>query len=111
MSGPPAHEQAHVCKPTICQFKEFELDLPYLSRLSEEKFSKKPFGWQLEAASASLQGRDLILDVGTGNGKTLVFNLPLLLDPKDISITVSPLSALMIDQVYSMDSVFHAPSN
>jgi len=111
MSGPPAREQARVRKPTIRQFKEFELDLPYLSRLSEEKFSKKPFGWQLEAASAVLQGKDLILDVGTGNGKTLVFNLPLLLDPKDINIMVSPLSALMIDQVYLMDSVFHALSN
>ena len=44
-------------------------------------------------------GQDVILDVGMGNGKTLVFSLPLLTDPKDINIIVSLLSALMIDQV------------
>jgi len=41
----------------------------------------------------------VVLDVGTGSGKTLCFSLPLLLNEKDISITVSPLTALMIDQV------------
>jgi len=38
------------------------------------------------------------LDIGTGSGKTLCFTLPLLLNNSDIALTVSPLTALMIDQ-------------
>jgi superfamily II DNA helicase RecQ len=45
----------------------------------------------------------VVLDVGTGSGKTLCFSLPLL-NEKDISITVSPLTALMIDQVSASQS-------
>ncbi|KAF6748290.1 hypothetical protein DFP72DRAFT_756320, partial [Ephemerocybe angulata] len=59
---------------------------------------RKPFQWQLKAASYLLCGEDVILNVGTGCGKTLVFQLPLLLDASDISLIVSPLSALMIEQ-------------
>ncbi|KAJ7807439.1 hypothetical protein B0H14DRAFT_2381275, partial [Mycena olivaceomarginata] len=59
---------------------------------------RKPFQFQLEAAAAILRGEDLIIDVGTGAGKTLCFTLPLLLNTEDISMIVSPLSALMIDQ-------------
>ena len=85
--------------PAIHLYKDNELDLSNLSELAEKKFGKKPFQWQLEAAATVLKGEDLILDVGTGSGKSLVFTLPLVLDPTDVSITVSPLSALMIDQV------------
>ncbi|KAJ6604921.1 P-loop containing nucleoside triphosphate hydrolase protein [Mycena sp. CBHHK59/15] len=44
---------------------------------------------------------DVIIDVGTGCGKTLCFTLPLLLEATDIAMIVSPLSALMIDQAQS----------
>jgi superfamily II DNA helicase RecQ len=54
---------------------------------------------QLDAAIELLRGEDVILDVGTGNGKSLTFLLPLLLDNNDINLIVSPLTALMIDQV------------
>ncbi|KDQ57975.1 hypothetical protein JAAARDRAFT_112037, partial [Jaapia argillacea MUCL 33604] len=57
-----------------------------------------PFTWQVEAAAAVLRGEDVIVDVGTGCGKTLCFTLPLLLHKQDTSLVVSPLSALMIDQ-------------
>ncbi|KAJ7328238.1 hypothetical protein DFH08DRAFT_636838, partial [Mycena albidolilacea] len=57
-----------------------------------------PFKYQLEIAAAVLQGEDVIIDVGTGCGKTLCFTLPLLLSAENISMIVSPLSALMIDQ-------------
>jgi len=59
----------------------------------------KPFQWQLEIAAAVLCGEDVIIDVGTGSGKTLCFALPLLLHETDIVLVVSPLTALMIDQV------------
>jgi len=83
----------------VRKYKAEEINLIHLADLAEEKLGRRPFDWQLEAASALLQGEDLVLDVGTGNGKTLVFSLPLLLDSRDINIIVSPLSALMIDQV------------
>ncbi|KAF8887041.1 hypothetical protein CPB84DRAFT_1627639, partial [Gymnopilus junonius] len=53
-----------------------------------------PFRWQLDAAAAILCGKDVVLDIGTGSGKTLYFSLPLLLNEKDISISVLPLTAL-----------------
>ena len=45
-----------------------------------------------------LCGRDIVLDIGTGSGKTLCFTLPLPLNNSDVALTVSPLTALMIDQ-------------
>ncbi|KAJ7829287.1 P-loop containing nucleoside triphosphate hydrolase protein, partial [Mycena olivaceomarginata] len=57
-----------------------------------------PFKYQLEIAAAVLQGEDVIIDVGTGCGKTLCFTLPLLLSVEDISMIISLLSALMTDQ-------------
>jgi ATP-dependent helicase YprA (DUF1998 family) len=76
-----------------------ELDLGLISDKAYEKFGKRPFRWQLEAGAAVLCGKDVVLDVGTGSGKTLCFSLPLLLNERDVSLTISPLTALMIDQV------------
>lgn len=70
-----------------------------LSELAQDILEKTPFDWQVEAALHILNGDDTILDVGTGNGKTLVFQLPLLADPQSINLIISPLSALMIEQV------------
>ena len=61
-----------------------------LSDKSFEVFGKRPFRWQLEAAQAILCGRDVVLDIGTGSGKTLCFTLPLLLNNSDIALTGSP---------------------
>ena len=83
----------------VQQYKSHEVNRALLAQRCEEQLGKKPFDWQLDACVSVLCGEDVILDVGTGNGKTLVFSLPLLMDPKDINIIVSPLSALMIDQV------------
>ena len=80
-------------------YKPETIDLALLAESSAHLLGKKPFQWQLDAAATILKGEDVILDVGTGSGKTLCFSLPLLLDDKDISITISPLTALMIDQV------------
>ena len=89
----PSHRVA------VRQYKPHEVDRDLLARRSVEVLGKNPFNWQLDACVSVLCGQDVILDVGTGNGKTLVFSLPLLTDRKDINIIVSPLSALMIDQV------------
>lgn len=85
----------------VQRYKEGELDLDVLARKAQFVLNKKPFLWQLEVAEAILCGEDVIVDVGTGSGKTLCFTLPLLADgaQDDIVLTVSPLTALMIDQV------------
>ncbi|KAJ7796711.1 P-loop containing nucleoside triphosphate hydrolase protein [Mycena olivaceomarginata] len=90
--GPPK-----VYKP-VRKYKSDEISLDHLVARAGEVLSTKPFLFQLEAAAAVLRGEDEIIDVGIGCGKTMCFTLPLLLDPTDISLIVSPLSALMIDQ-------------
>ena len=57
------------------------------------------FAWQLETGAAVLCGEDVIVDVGTGSGKTLSFSIPLVLHETDVALRVTPLTALMIDQV------------
>jgi ATP-dependent helicase YprA (DUF1998 family) len=83
----------------VKQYTAEELDINLISDKAYEKLRKRPFRWQLEAAAAILCGKDVVLDVGTGSGKTLCFSLPLLLNERDVSLTISPLTALMIDQV------------
>ncbi|KAF6742157.1 hypothetical protein DFP72DRAFT_753758, partial [Ephemerocybe angulata] len=50
-----------------------------------------PRKYQLEATIATLTGRDSLIDVGTGYGKTLCMILPALYDPRHLSIIISPL--------------------
>ncbi|KIM79037.1 hypothetical protein PILCRDRAFT_90341 [Piloderma croceum F 1598] len=59
------------------------------------------YGWQLEIGAAALCRDDVIVDVGTGSGKTLSFSIPLVLNETDIALRVTPLTALMIDQAAS----------
>ena len=53
---------------------------------------------QEEAVRAALSGRDVLVVMPTGAGKSLTYQLPALLR-EDLSIVVSPLVALMRDQV------------
>ena len=56
---------------------------------------------QEEGVDAILSGRDLLMILPTGGGKSLVYQLPTIL--KDgISIVISPLIALMQDQVSAL---------
>lgn len=87
----------------VKQYTADELDLALISDKAFEKLGKRPFRWQLECALATLSGKDVVLDVGTGSGKTLCFSLPLLLNDRDMALTISPLTALMVDQVNSLD--------
>ena len=54
---------------------------------------------QLQAALASLAGRDSKLISGTGSGKTLTIALPHLLQPDRVSLVISPLKRLQVTQV------------
>ena len=53
---------------------------------------------QLEACTAALADRDVLVVMPTGSGKSLCYQLPALMR-EDLTIVVSPLVALMQDQV------------
>ena len=57
---------------------------------------------QEEAVEGALTGRDVLLVMPTGAGKSLCYQLPALLRD-DLSIVVSPLVSLMLDQVESLE--------
>lgn len=80
----------------------------YDSQMTRERLSKlvhqhcegkRPYEWQLDAAEALLLGVDSIVVAGTGVGKTLPFVMPLLFNPKNHMLIISPLKALQRDQV------------
>lgn len=81
-------------------YTEAEVNLAALAQKAEDVLGKRPFQWQLDAALAILCGKDVIINVGTGCGKTLCFSLALLLSETDMALTICPLSALMIEQVF-----------
>ena len=56
---------------------------------------------QLEACEAALAGRDVLVVMPTGSGKSLCYQLPALLRD-DLTVVVSPLVALMQDQVEAL---------
>ena len=58
---------------------------------------------QREACEAALAGRDVLVVMPTGSGKSLCYQLPGLLRD-DLTVVVSPLVALMQDQVEALAS-------
>src|SRR3954470_5530604 len=58
---------------------------------------------QREACEAALAGRDVLVVMPTGSGKSLCYQLPGLVRD-DLTIVVSPLVALMQDQVEALQA-------
>src|SRR4051795_5844593 len=58
---------------------------------------------QREAVDAAVAGRDVLVVMPTGSGKSLCYQLPALLR-QDLTIVVSPLVALMQDQVEGLQA-------
>ncbi|ALJ92338.1 RecQ family ATP-dependent DNA helicase [Thermus aquaticus] len=61
--------------------------------LQEDRWNK-----QLEAIRAALEGKDLVVLLPTGYGKSLAFQIPALMQ-EGLTLVISPLVALMKDQV------------
>src|SRR3954465_14798352 len=59
---------------------------------------------QKEAVEAALAGRDVLVVMPTGSGKSLCYQLPALMRA-DLTIVVSPLVSLMQDQVEAAQRV------
>jgi len=76
---------------------------------SARELLQKHWGWpdfrpgQKEVVSASLSGKNTLVVLPTGGGKSLCFQLTALLQD-GICVVVSPLVALMIDQVSALKS-------
>ncbi len=71
--------------------------VPLLSEIREKVqnvFGRRPCLWQSQVAQAVLKGEDVIVDVGTGMGKTLSFFIPPLFHPNGIQIIITALNVL-----------------
>jgi ATP-dependent DNA helicase RecQ len=57
---------------------------------------------QAETLAAALRGQDVLTVLPTGGGKSLCYQVPALLDERGATLVISPLIALMKDQVDSL---------
>mmetsp|Transcript_5438 Transcript_5438/g.9689 ORF Transcript_5438/g.9689 Transcript_5438/m.9689 type:complete len:1007 (-) Transcript_5438:883-3903(-) len=62
-------------------------------------------GGQLEAIQAVLHGQDAAIYWATGQGKSLVYQIPALLLQNKVTVVVSPLVSLMQDQVQRLNGL------
>jgi superfamily II DNA helicase RecQ len=60
---------------------------------------RNPYAWQVAAWESTCAGKDVIVIAGTGSGKSLVYQGMQYAKPGAIVLIVSPLLALMKDQV------------
>jgi ATP-dependent helicase YprA (DUF1998 family) len=102
VSGNHTEPVGNLAKPlqkSVRIYKPEELDHEGLATRTKTVLGKVAFAWQLEIGAVAMCGEDVIVDVGTGCGKSLGFSIPLVLHETDIVLRVTPLTALMIDQV------------
>lgn len=72
----------------------------------EEIFQLKNFReGQKESILSLLSGKDVICIFPTGGGKSLIYQLPASIQEKGVVIVISPLIALMKDQVESLNKI------
>ena len=72
--------QLNSTKWKMALYKPGEVSKQAIKSLARQTFGCEPFDWQIATAIAVLEGRDVILDVGTGSGKMLAFSLASVLD-------------------------------
>ncbi|KAJ6586647.1 hypothetical protein B0H10DRAFT_1961666 [Mycena sp. CBHHK59/15] len=79
-------------------YKPEEVDIAAMVASSRFRLGKTPHEFQKQFFSNVMQGCDVVLDIGTGSGKSLCFDLPVLHNQEDIVLVVSPLSVLILEQ-------------
>ncbi|HNE21694.1 MAG TPA: DEAD/DEAH box helicase, partial [Leptospiraceae bacterium] len=60
---------------------------------------------QLEAIERILSGKDVMVILPTGGGKSLIYQLPAVMRETGLTLVISPLIALMKDQADSMRAI------
>jgi Rad3-related DNA helicase len=67
------------------------------------KFSTVLREFQIQSTIALTSGKDVLIDAGTGYGKTFCMILPCLLCPETITVIISPLKRLQAVQVLEFE--------
>ena len=62
---------------------------------------------QLDVHTATLSGEDCFVVMATGGGKSLLYQLPALYERPKVTVVVSPLTALIEEQVIQMNKIEH----
>jgi len=70
-----------------------------LADIFQEWFGNNPYNWQFDVTQAVILGLDSIVISGASSGKTMPFTMPLLMDPTEKIIIISPLKVVQLDQV------------
>ncbi|WP_456451541.1 DNA helicase RecQ [Hydrogenimonas sp.] len=97
-----AERRGKVCYHIVMQKRTTTPTLDDAAETLERLFGHSAFRpLQKEAVAASLEGRDLLLVLPTGGGKSLCYQLPAVMK-EGVTVVVSPLLALMVDQVRAM---------
>ena len=67
--------------------------------------AKVPCQMQLESILPVMSNLNSLVNAGTGLGKTICMVLPVLLDPTSITLIISPLKLLQMNQVYPCQDI------
>ncbi|KAJ7686508.1 hypothetical protein B0H17DRAFT_1071791 [Mycena rosella] len=76
MVAPPKVPAPKPLSSKVKIYKADKIDLAAIVQSSAYRLGKTPHEFQTQFYSNIMQGRDVVLDIGTGSGKSLCFDLP-----------------------------------